>query len=257
MTGARDVWLLVGGLFGEGLTARAAFCRQQDAEAMRDAVIAHDKAAPVFPGLRVPEHERNAFHDARDRWQQTHPLGEPNIVLDKWDVQRISVRAAGPALSSPGVPRPDPPTMSDRCCEAFERLADCGDVSQNNDGAWRLMFAGTPPQIRFCPFCGSSVTPLNPYPMLVDVVSPPRVERAPSARPAPSYSPEHDKRESDDEPMHPELYAAFEYVDSAGMKTRLPGGAGPQTHLGYLWHGWAIREAFLAGISWRDANPKT
>lgn len=63
-------------------------------------------------------------------------------------------------------------------------------------------------------------------------------------------TPEHDKRnashdanfdERDSDPLHPDVSAAYNYVDSVintSDYTNPP-----------AWHGWAIREAFLAGIT--------
>lgn len=58
--------------------------------------------------------------------------------------------------------------------------------------------------------------------------------------------PEHQKRGSIDHAsegeLHPEISAAYDYVDSV-THTK----AYPELH---AWHGWSLREAFLAGISY-------
>ncbi len=57
-------------------------------------------------------------------------------------------------------------------------------------------------------------------------------------------TPEHDKRETGaDEPLHPEVLAAYNYVE--GMDEA-------DVYLGIspFWSGWALREAFLAGITY-------
>jgi hypothetical protein len=62
-------------------------------------------------------------------------------------------------------------------------------------------------------------------------------------------SPEHTKRESPDkDPMyiHPDVDAAYDYVDSILDTSDFVDV--------YAWHGWAIREAFLAGISYEQNN---
>lgn len=55
--------------------------------------------------------------------------------------------------------------------------------------------------------------------------------------------PEHTKRNNGrtiGERLHPDIAAAYAYVDSVAHTDDAPGMA---------WHGWALREAFLAGIS--------
>lgn len=58
-------------------------------------------------------------------------------------------------------------------------------------------------------------------------------------------APEHAKRASADhaavDELHPEIVAAYDYVDSV-LHTADPA-------MPFVWHGWALREAFLAGIS--------
>ena len=58
-------------------------------------------------------------------------------------------------------------------------------------------------------------------------------------------TPEHTKRGSVDHAsegeLHPEIHAAYDYVDSV-LHTA-------DVCTPYAWHGWALREAFLAGIS--------
>ena len=57
-------------------------------------------------------------------------------------------------------------------------------------------------------------------------------------------TPEHDKRETGaDQPLHPDVLGAYEYVENADPDVyeddRIP-----------YWGGWALREAFLAGITY-------
>jgi hypothetical protein len=54
-----------------------------------------------------------------------------------------------------------------------------------------------------------------------------------------SATPEHDKRPRGDG----DIVDAYNYVDSVVGTNDLIVGFGP------VWHGWALREAFLAGIS--------
>ena len=59
-------------------------------------------------------------------------------------------------------------------------------------------------------------------------------------------TPEHAaRRQGDDKKLHPEVIAAYCYVervlDSADIPSSKLGGP--------LWFGWALREAFLAGCS--------
>ena len=54
-----------------------------------------------------------------------------------------------------------------------------------------------------------------------------------------SPTPEHDKRELA-HGLHPDVDAAYDYVIS--VRSTADAGAG-------AWHGWALREAFLAGVS--------
>lgn len=56
--------------------------------------------------------------------------------------------------------------------------------------------------------------------------------------------PEHDKREQA-HGLHPDVDAAYDYVIS--VRHTADAGAG-------AWHGWALREAFLAGISYAKAR---
>lgn len=76
--------------------------------------------------------------------------------------------------------------------------------------------------------------------------------KKPSEYPSRSLTPEHDARGGKDEgfdnngDLHPEISAAYDYVqsvlDTSDFKSV------------YAWHGWALREAFLAGISSLRAN---
>jgi hypothetical protein len=55
-------------------------------------------------------------------------------------------------------------------------------------------------------------------------------------------TPEHTKRgTADDEPLHSDVSASYDYVNSV-----LDTSDFKDSH---AWHGWALREAFLAGIS--------
>ena len=72
-------------------------------------------------------------------------------------------------------------------------------------------------------------------------------------------TPEHTKRINKHDyyaPIHPDVSAAFRYVESVKHTSDYTGDL--------AWHGWALREAFLAGISYataterdRPAPPKT
>ncbi|MES2625915.1 MAG: hypothetical protein V4628_11605 [Pseudomonadota bacterium] len=59
-----------------------------------------------------------------------------------------------------------------------------------------------------------------------------------------SDCPEHEKRDQR-ESLHPDVVAAYNYVNivvpTADYNANVIGAP--------LWHGWALREAFLAGIS--------
>ncbi|HFZ8524835.1 hypothetical protein ACSZNZ_22930 [Aeromonas caviae] len=57
--------------------------------------------------------------------------------------------------------------------------------------------------------------------------------------------PEHDKR-SVGYGLHSDVEAAYAYVESVDNTCDIPASNG--------WHGWALREAFLAGISHADAG---
>jgi len=68
-------------------------------------------------------------------------------------------------------------------------------------------------------------------------------------------TPEHDKRlgghdcnfdETDHLPLHPDINAAYDYVTSVLNTSDFTNPI--------AWHGWAIREAFLAGISHAQKN---
>ena len=62
-------------------------------------------------------------------------------------------------------------------------------------------------------------------------------------------TPEHLKRESMDAATdtHPEIIAAYEYVSKVAHTCDYPDTM--------TWHGWALREAFLAGISYSQSKP--
>lgn len=55
-------------------------------------------------------------------------------------------------------------------------------------------------------------------------------------------TPEHNARDQE-EGLHPEVQAAYRYVESVIC------AADAKSPTGYAWHGWALREAFLAGCS--------
>ena len=55
--------------------------------------------------------------------------------------------------------------------------------------------------------------------------------------------PEHTKRYAEDAPLHPDILAAYAYVDSVVDVCDLHVGISP------AWYGWALREAFLSGAS--------
>ena len=59
--------------------------------------------------------------------------------------------------------------------------------------------------------------------------------------PAGDLTPEHTRRDSRDGRLHDDIEAAYAYVES-----RL---GTSDYHGEWVWHGWALREAFLAGIS--------
>jgi hypothetical protein len=60
--------------------------------------------------------------------------------------------------------------------------------------------------------------------------------------PARDLTPEHTKRRpADGEPNHPDVQAAMRYVESVADTSDFEGTL--------AWHGWALREAFLAGVS--------
>ena len=72
--------------------------------------------------------------------------------------------------------------------------------------------------------------------------------KQPQEYPRRDLTPEHTKRGSEDHgstndgPLHQDITAAYKYVDSV-LDTS-------DSRDSYMWHGWAIREAFLAGISY-------
>lgn len=71
-------------------------------------------------------------------------------------------------------------------------------------------------------------------------------------------TPEHTKRRSIDHAtegeLHPDLVAAYAYVETvidSSIDTTKP-------VLPYVWHGWSLREAFLAGASYqKEQTDKT
>ena len=71
--------------------------------------------------------------------------------------------------------------------------------------------------------------------------------KRPEEYPTGTITPEHDARGSadhgidNDGSLHSEIKASYEYVDSILATSDYVGC--------YAWHGWAIREAFLAGVT--------
>lgn len=61
-----------------------------------------------------------------------------------------------------------------------------------------------------------------------------------------SGMPEHEKRHTADG-LHPDVNAAYCYVMSVSDTCDIPSSN--------AWHGWALREAFLAGVSFADSRP--
>ena len=61
-------------------------------------------------------------------------------------------------------------------------------------------------------------------------------------------TPEHSKRDPDGDLYH-EVTAAYRYVEAA-----VPTADAVSPIGGYAWHGWALREAFLAGCSYAAAQ---
>ena len=60
--------------------------------------------------------------------------------------------------------------------------------------------------------------------------------------------PEHSKRNKiPATDQHPEIKAAYEYVDNVAHTS--------DYNEPKAWHGWALREAFLAGISYAQSKP--
>lgn len=65
-------------------------------------------------------------------------------------------------------------------------------------------------------------------------------------------TPEHTLRGNDhnsDAPIHPQVAAAYEYVDLVVDTADIDAGGAP------AWYGWALREAFLAGCSHASKPP--
>ena len=58
-----------------------------------------------------------------------------------------------------------------------------------------------------------------------------------------SRLPEHEKRLTTGD-IHSDIMAAYNYVDSV-IDTA-------DDKIAIMWHGWALREAFLAGISYKE-----
>jgi hypothetical protein len=71
--------------------------------------------------------------------------------------------------------------------------------------------------------------------------------------PARDLTPEHTARHNDhnsDGPIHPQVSAAYDYVDSVIDVADIDFHGSP------AWHGWALREAFLAGCSFATKERK-
>lgn len=67
--------------------------------------------------------------------------------------------------------------------------------------------------------------------------------RAMKDYPKRDLTPEHTSRETaDDQPLHPDVSAAYRYVDSVLDTSDFENVL--------AWHGWALREAFLAGVTY-------
>lgn len=66
--------------------------------------------------------------------------------------------------------------------------------------------------------------------------------------------PEHSKRNNDEGykegqgALHPDIKEAYKYVESISDTSDFVDE--------YAWHGWALREAFLAGISYCEGRNK-
>ena len=69
------------------------------------------------------------------------------------------------------------------------------------------------------------------------------------SNPARDMTPEHTKRAGAARigELHPDISAAYDYVDSVIDAAIAVDG--------HAWHGWSMREAFLAGISHAKAKP--
>lgn len=69
--------------------------------------------------------------------------------------------------------------------------------------------------------------------------------------PGRDLTPEHTKRQTHGATgeLHPDIDAAYKYVDSVVDVSR-------NEMNGSTWHGWSLREAFLAGASYQAAKKK-
>lgn len=64
-------------------------------------------------------------------------------------------------------------------------------------------------------------------------------------------TPEHTLRgngHDSNAPIHPQVAAAYEYVDTVADTADIESDGAP------AWHGWALREAFLAGCSHAETS---
>ena len=61
-------------------------------------------------------------------------------------------------------------------------------------------------------------------------------------------SPEHTKRQTSGPHSNPEVSASYDYVDSVLDTSDFEGA--------FAWHGWALREAFLAGATHAQEQAK-
>lgn len=83
----QEIFLVLGGLDHDGMSPRAVFFSQADADAMMATLIAYDATAPVFPrNKEFNSSAMNEFHTKADAWHEAHPLGADNIVLDRYCV---------------------------------------------------------------------------------------------------------------------------------------------------------------------------
>jgi hypothetical protein len=75
-----------------------------------------------------------------------------------------------------------------------------------------------------------------------------KIRKDPEDYPKQDLTPEHTKRLPTYRSTHPDVSAAYDYVESILDTSDYYGE--------YLWHGWAIREAFLAGVTYAEGRKK-